>query len=217
MKTPVVFVWTHDSFYVGEDGPTHQPVEQLMALRNIPGLTLIRPADANETAAAWRLALAERRGPVGLVLTRQPLPVLEGTAEKAWDGLTRGAYILKESPLSRVDLILIATGSEVALALAAQQLLEARHIGARVVSMPCWQLFDAQPLFYRLSVLPDDVSKRLAIEAGSTLGWERYTGRYGAVIGLDRFGASASSADLQEAFGFTPEAVAGRAMALMGE
>ncbi len=217
MKAPVVFVWTHDSFYVGEDGPTHQPVEQLMALRAIPGLTLIRPADANETAAAWRLALMERRGPVGLVLTRQPLPVLEGMAEKAWDGVTRGAYILKDSPLSRVDLILIATGSEVALALAAQQLLEARHIGARVVSMPCWQLFDQQPLFYRLSILPDNVIKRLAIEAGSTLGWERYTGRYGAVIGLDRFGASAPPADLQEAFGFTPEAVAGRAMVLMGE
>lgn len=217
MKAPVVFVWTHDSFYVGEDGPTHQPVEQLLALRAIPGLTLIRPADANETAAAWRLALMERRGPVGLALTRQPVPVLEGTAEKAWDGVARGAYILKDSPLSRIDLILIASGSEVALALAAQQLLEARHIGARVVSMPCWRLFDEQPLFYRLSVLPDNVIKRLAIEAGSPLGWERYVGRYGAVIGLDRFGASGAAADLQETFGFTPEAVAGRATVLMSE
>ena len=215
MKLPVTFVWTHDSFYVGEDGPTHQPVEQLMALRNIPNLLVIRPADANETVAAWHIALSQRNTPVALILTRQALPVLAETAHKARESVTRGAYVIRDSPLDRVDLLLLATGSEVHDALQAQALLHAQRIGARVVSMPCWRLFDQQPLFYKLSVLPSNVTKRLAVEAGSTLGWERYVGSYGAIIGIDHFGASGPAADLKEAFGFTPEAIAKRALQLM--
>ncbi|MEA3397674.1 MAG: transketolase, partial [Chloroflexota bacterium] len=182
MQVPVVYVWTHDSFYVGEDGPTHQPVEHLLALRAIPGLTVLRPADANETAAAWKVALELRR-PVALALTRQKLPVFEETQEKALEGVARGAYILRDAPQARIDLLLIATGSEVALALEAQRLLAEQQISARVVSMPSWELFNAQPFFYRLNVLPPTTSRRLAIEAGVTLGWERYVGAHGAVIG----------------------------------
>ncbi|MEJ5308550.1 MAG: transketolase [Anaerolineae bacterium] len=217
MKLPVIYVFTHDSFYVGEDGPTHEPVEHVMALRLIPGLTVIRPADANETAAAWKVALEHKNGPVVLALTRQNLPTLEEAADQAMQGVARGAYILSESPLNRVDLILIASGSEVADALAAQKLLQARNIGARVVSMPSWELFEQQPLFYKHTVLPPEVTRRLAIEAGVTLGWERYVGSYGAVVGLDRFGASAPYQRLKEEFGFTPAAIAERAMKLMAE
>ncbi len=217
MKLPVIYIWTHDSFYVGEDGPTHQPVEHLMTLRALPGLTLIRPADANETTAAWSFALNNLAGPVAMALTQQPLPVLPGACEKARDGVARGAYILSDSPLDRVDIILIATGSEVCDALQAQTLLVQRRIGARVVSMPSWELFEQQPLFYKLSVLPHNIIKRLSIEAGVTLGWQRYVGNYGDSIGLDRFGASAPYPALKEAFGFTPEAIAERAVKLMAE
>ena len=216
MQVPVVYVWTHDSFYVGEDGPTHQPVEHLLALRAIPGLTVIRPADANETAAAWKVALELRR-PVALALTRQKLPVLEETQEKAAEGVARGAYILRDAPQARIDLLLIATGSEVALALEAQRLLAEQQISARVVSMPSWELFDAQPFFYRLNVLPPTTSRRLAIEAGVTLGWERYVGAHGAVIGIDHFGASAPAQTLQEKFGFTAASVVERALRLLTE
>jgi len=216
MQVPVVYVWTHDSFYVGEDGPTHQPVEHLLALRAIPGLTVIRPADANETAAAWKVALELRR-PVALALTRQKLPVLEETQEKAAEGVARGAYILRDAPQARIDLLLIATGSEVALALEAQRLLAEQQISARVVSMPSWELFDAQPFFYRLNVLPPTTSRRLAIEAGVTLGWERYVGAHGAVIGIDHFGASAPAQTLQEKFGFTAASVVERALRLLRE
>ncbi len=216
MQVPVVYVWTHDSFYVGEDGPTHQPVEHLLALRAIPGLTVIRPADANETAAAWKVALELRR-PVALALTRQKLPVFEETQEKALEGVARGAYILRDAPQARIDLLLIATGSEVALALEAQRLLAEQQISARVVSMPSWELFDAQPLFYRLNVLPPTTSRRLAIEAGVTLGWERYIGEHGAVIGIDHFGASAPAQVLQEKFGFTATQVVERALRLLTE
>ncbi len=216
MQVPVVYVWTHDSFYVGEDGPTHQPVEHLLALRAIPGLTVIRPADANETTAAWKVALELRR-PVALALTRQKLPVLEETQEKAAEGVARGAYILRDAPQARIDLLLIATGSEVALALEAQRLLAEQQISARVVSMPSWELFDAQPFFYRLNVLPPTTSRRLAIEAGVTLGWERYVGAHGAVIGIDHFGASAPAQTLQEKFGFTAASVVERALRLLRE
>jgi len=216
MQVPVVYVWTHDSFYVGEDGPTHQPVEHLLALRAIPGLTVIRPADANETTAAWKVALELRR-PVALALTRQKLPVLEETQEKAAEGVARGAYILRDAPQARIDLLLIATGSEVALALEAQRLLAEQQISARVVSMPSWELFDAQPFFYRLNVLPPTTSRRLAIEAGVTLGWERYVGAHGAVIGIDHFGASAPAQTLQEKFGFTAASVVERALRLLTE
>jgi transketolase len=217
MKLHTIYVFTHDSIYVGEDGPTHEPVEHVMSLRLIPGLTVIRPADANETAAAWKVALEHKHGPVVLALTRQNLPTLEEAADQAMQGVARGAYILSESPLNRVDMILIAAGSEVADALAAQKLLQERRIGARVVSMPSWELFEQQPLFYKHTVLPTDVTRRLAIEAGVTLGWERYVGSYGDIIGLDHFGASAPYQRLKEEFGFTPAQIAERATKLMAE
>ncbi len=216
MKLPVVYVWTHDSIFVGEDGPTHEPVEHVMSLRAIPGLLVLRPADANETAAAWQIAL-EHAGPTALILTRQNLPIMPETAEKARDGVARGAYVLSESPIDRIDLILIATGSEVADALEAQKLLMERRVGARVVSMPSWELFEQQPLFYKLSVLPEGVLKRLSIEAGVTLGWERYVGKSGDVIGIDRFGASAPYQRLKQEFGFTAEHIVRRALELMAE
>ncbi|MBN1874522.1 MAG: transketolase [Anaerolineae bacterium] len=217
MKLPVIYVWTHDSIYVGEDGPTHEPIEHAMALRTIPGLTIIRPADANETAAAWQFALEKKDGPVGLLLTRQNLPVLPEIADKAYEGISRGAYIISESPVDRVDLILIATGSEVADALEAQKILTQRHIGVRVVSMPSWEQFEKQPLFYQLSVFPGNVIKRLAIETGVTQGWWRYVGRHGAVMGIDRFGASAPYERLKQEFKFTVQDIVDRALKLMAE
>ena len=217
MKLPVTYVWTHDSFYVGEDGPTHEPVEHIMSLRTIPGLTVIRPADANETSAAWKIALEKKDGPVALALTRQKLPIFNQDIDKVMEGVSRGAYILSESPFDRVDVILIATGSEVADALEAQGILSEERIGARVVSMPSWELFETQPLFYKLSVLPDNVTRRLAIEAGVSLGWERYVGNNGAIISIDHFGASAPASLLKNAFGFTPKQIADRAQKLMAE
>lgn len=216
MKQPVVYVWTHDSIFVGEDGPTHEPIEHVTSLRAIPGLLVLRPADANETAAAWKVALTHA-GPTALILTRQNLPIMPETAEKALDGVARGAYVLSESPIERIDLLLIATGSEVADALEAQKLLLERRVGARVVSMPSWELFEQQPLFYKLSVLPEGVLKRLAIEAGITLGWERYVGKSGDVIGIDHFGASAPAERLKQEFGFTAENIVRRALELMAE
>jgi transketolase len=217
MKIPVIYVWTHDSFYVGEDGPTHEPVEHLMALRTIPGLTVIRPADANETAAAWKVALEKRDGPVAIALTRQKLPVFAQAVDKAMEGVSRGAYVLSESPLDRVDVILIATGSEVADVLSAQEILSEQRIGARVVSMPSWELFEKQPIFYKLNVLPGNITRRLAVEAGVSLGWDRYVGNYGAVIAMDHFGASAPASILKNAFGFTPKQIAERVQQLMTE
>ncbi|MCU0521066.1 MAG: transketolase [Anaerolineae bacterium] len=217
MGLPVIYVWTHDSIFVGEDGPTHEPIEQIMSLRLIPNLATIRPADANETAAAWKVALERTSGPTALALSRQNLPTLAEAADKAMEGVARGGYILSDSPLDRVDIILIATGSEVADALAAQKLLQEKRIGARVVSMPCWLLFDEQPLFYRLNVLPSHVIRRLAIEAGTPIGWERYVGSYGAVMGINRFGASAPAGRLKQEFGFTAERIAEQAQKLMAE
>ncbi len=216
MKLPVIFVWTHDSVFVGEDGPTHQPVEHLMALRAIPNLTVLRPADATETVMAWKIAL-ERNGPTALLLSRQKLPILAEALEAAKEGVARGAYVLSDSPLNRIDLILMATGSEVHVALEAQTLLTEQRIGTRVVSMPSWELFEEQPLFYKLSVFPSDVIKRLSIEAGITLGWERYVGSHGATIGIDHFGASAPYQVLQKEFGLTAENVFQRATKLMAE
>jgi len=216
MQLPVVYVWTHDSIFVGEDGPTHQPVEHLAALRAIPGLTVLRPADANETAAAWRIALSHS-GPVALMLTRQKLPVLETPTPEVMEGVAHGAYVLSNSPFNRTDLILIATGSEVSITLEAQKLLAEQKIGARVVSMPSWELFEAQTTFYKLNVLLPNVTKRLAVEAGVTFGWERYVGTQGAVIGIDHFGASAPYQVLQKEFGLTAERVAERARRLLTE
>jgi transketolase len=205
MGIQVIYVYTHDSIGLGEDGPTHQPVEHLMGLRAVPNLTLIRPADANETAIAWRVALENRHGPTALALTRQKLPVFDRTKYASAEGLIRGAYIMSESPSGKVDAILIATGSEVSIAVEAQEKLAAEGIGARVVSMPSWKIFDKQPRSYREEVLPPKVTTRLAIEAGVTLGWSKYVGDKGDVIGLDRYGASSPYQVAMEKLGFTAE------------
>jgi transketolase len=214
MHLPVIFVWTHDSVWIGEDGPTHQPVEHLAALRAIPNLVVVRPADANETVAAWRVALERRDGPTALILTRQSLPVAFETTHNPFHGVSRGAYILVESS-GAPNALIIASGSEVHLALEARDLLAQQGIGVRIVSMPSWELFDAQPVSYQESVLPPTVKARLAIEAGVTLGWEKYVGPHGDVMGLARFGASAPYKVLMEQLGFTPEAVAERILRLL--
>ncbi|MDY7092497.1 MAG: transketolase [Acidobacteriota bacterium] len=212
-----VAVLTHDSIFLGEDGPTHQPISQLLSLRSIPRVTVLRPADANETAAAWAVALTRRQGPVVLALTRQKLPVLAQTASAAAEGVARGGYVLSEATAGEPRLLLLATGSEVELALGAQRALEQDGVATRVVSMPSWELFEAQPKTYRQQVLPPDVPLRLAVEAGSPMGWDRYVGPRGAVLGLDGFGESAPYKDLAEHFGFTVEAVAERARALLAD
>jgi transketolase len=203
MKLPVIYVFTHDSFYVGEDGPTHEPVEQTMSLRLVPGMTVIRPADATETAAAWVTALKHKDGPVALLLTRQNLPVIDRKQFPPANSLEKGAYTLWDSAPGEPELILIATGSEVSLALDAARTLAAQ-CRVRVVSMPSWELFEKQDAAYRASVLPPACRKRLAIEAGSTLGWQKYTGCQGGIIGLDQYGASAPYQVLAEQYGFTP-------------
>lgn len=212
MELPVVYVWTHDSVWIGEDGPTHQPVEHLAALRAIPNLHVIRPADATETAAAWRAALERRDGPTGLILTRQSLPVLNRSELAGADNLARGGYVISEAPDGAPELIIMATGSEVHLALKAQNLLTERGVQARVVAMPCWKRFEAQPESYQNHVLPPDLTARLAVEAAGSLGWHRYVGAKGAVMSIDHFGASAPYEDLVEAFGFTAEALVERAL-----
>jgi len=215
MGLPVIFIFTHDSVWLGEDGPTHQPVEQLAALRAIPGLIVLRPADAAETVEAWRVALRHQDSPVALALTRQKLPVLDRTKVADAAKVARGAYVLAEAEGERPDVILIATGSEVHLALEAREQLAEQDVKARVVSMPSWELFDQQPPTYRDQVLPPTVTIRLAIEAGVPQGWHRYVGLAGEVIGLNRFGASAPYKTLMEKFGFTAENIASRALALL--
>jgi transketolase len=204
----VVDVWTHDSVGLGEDGPTHQPVEHYAALRAIPNLWFVRPGDANETSAAWALAIERRDGPVALALTRQKVPVLPGTAEHAREGLRRGGYVLREPSDGKPALILIGTGSELQLAFAAAEQLEGEGIATRVVSLPCWETFDSQDQAYRDSVLPPDVRKRVSVEIGVSLGWERWVGDEGAIIGLDHYGASAPAGTIFEHFGFTADRVA---------
>ena len=213
MKLPVVYVFTHDSIGLGEDGPTHQPVEQATALRTIPNLLVIRPADANETAAAWKVALERKDGPTALLLSRQNLPHVSA----GYEGLAQGAYVLAEAKGGKPDLVLMATGSEVSLALAAREELEKEGISARVVSMPCWELFDEQDESYQSSVLPAGVP-RLAIEAGVSLAWPRYlyaNEGHGKVIGMDRYGASAPYQTLFEKFGFSTENVVSQAKSLL--
>jgi len=216
MKAPSIFVFTHDSIGVGEDGPTHQPVEQLMSLRAIPNMTVFRPADANETAHAWRLAIEWDDGPVALALSRQKLPILDPDKYPVAEGTARGGYVLSEATADTPELILIATGSEVALALEAQDELAKQGIAARVVSMPCGELFDQQPAEYQRQVLLPQVPK-LAIEAGATQGWWRYVGGEGDVIGLDRFGASAPGDVVMEKLGFSVDNVVARARKLVGK
>lgn len=213
MGQPVIFVFTHDSIGLGEDGPTHQPIEHLLSLRAIPNLYVFRPADATETVEAWRVALTRRDGPTALILTRQALPVLDRTRYAPAILASRGAYVLADARDPHV--LLLATGSEVQLALAAQQRLAEQHIRARVVSMPCQALFDAQPAGYRASVLPPTLRARVAIEAGSTLGWGQYVGLDGVVIGLDRFGASAPYQTLYRELGLTVDAVVAAALAVV--
>lgn len=215
MNLPVIFVWTHDSVWIGEDGPTHQPVEHLAALRAIPNLEVIRPADANETAVAWRMALERRDGPTGLILTRQSLPILDRDESGSADDVERGAYVLGDTPTSSLDVILIASGSEVHLALEAQAILANEAVGARVVSMPCMERFEGQLESYRNEVLPPAVTKRLAIEASIPFGWERYVGREGDTMGIQGFGASGPIQDLKRKFGFTAEAVVQQALRIV--
>ncbi len=208
MEIPVVHIFTHDSIGVGEDGPTHQPVEQLVSLRAVPGLLVFRPADANEVTETWRLVAALRREPAAVVLSRQALPTLDRSVMAPAAGVANGAYVLVDSAGPTPDAILMATGSEVQLALAARDQLLAGGIDTRVVSMPCWELFDRQPRDYRDLVLPPSVKARVAIEQASTLGWDRYVGDGGAVIGMHTFGASAPLKQLLTKFGFTPDKVA---------
>jgi transketolase len=206
MELPVVHWLTHDSIGLGEDGPTHQPIEQLASLRAMPGLDVIRPADANETAVAVEQAVAKTTGPTALVLTRQDVPVLDRTDLGPATGLTRGGYVLADSE-GEPEVILIGTGSEVELALEAHQTLSGEGVRSRVVSLPSWEIFDRQDESYRDEVLPPSVRARVAVEQASPLGWERYVGTEGEVIAMHGFGASAPFSDLRVHFGFTPEAV----------
>jgi len=207
MEIPVLHIFTHDSIGVGEDGPTHQPVEQLISLRAIPGLLVFRPADANEVVETWRIITALRHEPAVLILSRQALPTLDRTIFASASGVARGGYVLAEADGGQPGVILLATGSEVHLALAAREELQAGGIAARVVSLPCWELFDRQPQAYREQVLPPSVKARVAIEQASTLGWDRYVGDGGAIIGMHTFGASAPLKQLAAKFGFTPDQV----------
>ncbi len=213
----VIYVFTHDSIGLGEDGPTHQPIEHLAALRTIPNIIVIRPGDANEVAEAWRVALETKDRPVALILTRQTVPTLDRTIYAPASGLRRGGYVLSDAPNGRPDLILIGTGSELALAAQAQKKLAEQGIAARVVSLPSWELFDAQPQEYRDSVLPPAVSARLAIEAGVAQGWRAYVGDRGDVIAINRFGASAPYQVLFPKYGFSVDNVIARARALLGK
>ena len=203
-KAPAIWVWTHDSIGLGEDGPTHQPIEHLASLRAMPNLALVRPADATETAGAWKHLLEHRDGPVGLVLTRQKVPVLAGTSA---EGVARGGYVVAEASAGLPHVILIATGSEVQLAIAARDTLEAEGTPTRVVSLPCWEWFAAQDTAYRATVLPPEVTARVSVEAGATFGWSTFVGDRGASVGIDHFGASAPYETLYEQFGITADRV----------
>jgi transketolase len=205
MELPVVYVFTHDSIGVGEDGPTHQPVEQLAALRSIPGLIVLRPADANEVAEAWRVVLSLKHESACLIMSRQNLPTFDRTRYAPASGVRRGAYVLADAGNGKPDVILMATGSEVGLCVEVYEKLKAEGVAGRVVSMPSWELFEHQPEEYREAVLPPDVTRRVAVEQASTLGWERYTGLRGTILGMKTFGASAPLKELLVKFGFTGE------------
>jgi len=215
MRLPVIYIFTHDSIAVGEDGPTHQPVEHLAALRAIPGLTVLRPADATETVAAWQVALENTGGPVALVLSRQSLPVFDRRKLPAADMVARGAYVLSDAAPSP-QAVIVATGSEVHLALKAQGMLAERGVATRVVSMPSWEVFDRMPADYRDSVLPSNATARVVVEAGVRMGWERYMGRAGAGIFMTGFGASAPGETVMEKFNFTPEHVVEKVLGVLG-
>src|SRR5262249_51110305 len=210
MEVPVVYVFPHDSIGVGEDGPTHQPVEQVASLRAIPGLITLRPADAAEVVEAWKFIMQRRHEPVALILTRQAVPTLDRTRYAPAEGLQRGAYALADAPGGKPEALLIATGSEVALCVEAYEKLKAEGIAARVVSMPSWEIFEyhcRKNRGYREQVLPPSVRARVCVEQASTFGWERYAGSEGRMLGMNTFGASAPLKELQKKFGFTPEQV----------
>lgn len=215
MKLQVIYVFTHDSIALGEDGPTHQPVEQLANLRAIPHLTVIRPADANETAVAWQVAIETRHNPTALILTRQKVPTLDRKQYSSAEGLRRGAYILADALNSKPEIILIASGSEVSLIVAANEKLQTQKISVRIVSMPSWELFAAQSQKYRDSVLPPSITAKLVVEAGVSQGWERYVGERGDIISVEDFGASAPGEIVMKKYGFTVENVCKRALALL--
>jgi transketolase len=206
MEIPVMYIFTHDSIGVGEDGPTHQPIEQLISLRAIPQLLVIRPADANEVAEAWRIMLTSSHHPIALILSRQPLPTVDRTKYAPSAGVKQGAYVLADSD-GTPEVILMGTGSELQLCVAAHEQLKAEGVKSRVVSMPCWELFERQPEEYRASVLPPSVRARVAVEAGTSLGWRRYAGIDGRIIARRDFGASAPLKELLKQFGFTVEKV----------
>jgi transketolase len=207
MEIPVIHLFTHDSIGLGEDGPTHQPIEQLASLRAMPHLDVIRPADANEVVEAWRMAIDRTHCPVALVMTRQTVPVLDRSKYASAEGARRGGYVLADPEDGDPELILIATGSEVQLAVGAHERLKADGIRSRVVSLPCWEIFEKQDQSYRDEVLPPDVVARLAVEEGAQLGWEKYVGREGAIMGMTTFGQSAPFKDVEAEFGFTVDEV----------
>jgi transketolase len=215
MEIPVIYVFTHDSIGVGEDGPTHQPVEHLASLRAVPGFMLLRPADANEVTEAWKVIMQFRHQPAAIILTRQALPTFDRSKYASAAGVAKGAYVIAEAEGGKPELILMATGSEVSLCISAYELLTAEGRKVRVVSMPSWELFDKQSPEYRESVLPSDVKKRISVEQASTFGWERYVGGSGRSIGMSTFGASAPLKELQKKFGFTPDAVVAAARELL--
>jgi transketolase len=204
MELPTIFIFTHDSIGVGEDGPTHQPVEQLISLRAIPGLIVLRPGDANEVVEAWRAIMNMKHEPVCLILSRQNMPTLDRTKYAAASGVAKGAYVLGDAKDGKPDVIIIGTGSEVGMSVDAHEKLTSEGVKSRVVSMPSWELFDHQPQEYRDSVLPPSVKARVSVEQSSTFGWDRYASR---AIGMKTFGASAPLKELQKKFGFTPEAI----------
>ena len=216
MGAPVIYVWTHDSVSVGEDGPTHQRVEQIASLRCVPDLVVFRPADANETVGAWRYALTHRERPVALVHARQVLPVLPSTTEAGATAVTRGAYVVADAAGGPPDVIVIATGSEVSVAIAARDLLTGRGVRTRVVSMPRWELFREQDAAYREHVLPAAIAARVSVEAGGTHGWECYAGPAGATIGIDRYGESGKGPDVMRYLGITPEHIVTEALRVLG-
>jgi transketolase len=212
----VIHIFTHDSIGVGEDGPTHQPIEQLAALRAVPGLITLRPADANEVVECWRFTMKQRHQPVALILTRQAVPTVDRTKYAAASGVEKGAYILADAPGGKPDVLLLATGSEVSLCVQAYEQLAAEGVKARVVSMPSWELFERQPREYRETVLPPAVTARVSVEQASVLGWDRYVGPRGRTIGMHTFGASAPLKEVQKKFGFLPSTVVAAAREVLG-
>jgi transketolase len=216
MELPSIFIFTHDAMGDGEDGPTHQPVEQLLSLRAMPGLVTLRPGDANEVVEAYRYVMQLRHQPAALVLSRQPLPTLDRSKYAPASGVARGAYVLADAPGANPEVILIATGSEISLATEAHEKLLAEGIRSRVVSMPSWNIFEHQTQAYRDSVLQPGVKARVAVEQASTFGWERYVGTGGSVIGMKTFGASAPLKELQKKFGFDPDHVVAAAKEQLG-